>query len=168
MPPLPFKPTGYDLLDGLLVIATIVGSVAVGVWRVYTLLSASLTKTQADIQQVKHQVKNDHSTNLRDDLDGLADKLEALSKDADTRTAQMNKISTSIETLSATVQALHDKLDLSAKEHVHFRDEITRLGNAQTAVRVKLDEADKKTDAHMKKTAADHDRLIELEHKLSK
>lgn len=52
-----------------IVYAVLVVLVGVGTWRGFRRLRAFLAELRADLGDVKHQVKNDHDTNLRDEAD---------------------------------------------------------------------------------------------------
>lgn len=89
--------TGDPEVDALVIILVgLVTACIVGL-RVGKVLSGKLEELQHavhlvgnDAREAKHQVKNDHGTNLRDDLDKIRDKLSTIEKGmCDSNTAML-------------------------------------------------------------------------------
>ena len=148
--------TGNAVLDGAIIIAVALMTactMGAAAWRVMSQKMESLTRSMA---AVKHQVKNDHSTNLRDDVDALAASVQAVREASDVRTQQMATVLERVESVAKLMEA-------SREEHQTFRDEIRAARDEQGGIRQDMRRTAKQLDALTAKVDGHHDRLARLD-----
>ena len=79
--------------------------------------------------EVKHQVKNSHGTNLRDDIDGLRDSLTGVADTASKAHDAAQRALTSHTQLREDVQALHKDMAGQASDIRGLRKDIGRIAD---------------------------------------
>jgi hypothetical protein len=73
------------------VLVPLLGMVAVRLQVMQKNLREQLTTIHHDVSATKHQVKNDHKTNFREDVDNLAEQVSALTASVERQGAQMRQ-----------------------------------------------------------------------------
>lgn len=73
------------------VLVPLLGTVAVRLQVMQKNLKEQLTTIHHDVSATKHQVKNDHKTNFREDVDNLTEQVSALAASVERQGAQMRQ-----------------------------------------------------------------------------
>ena len=73
------------------VLVPLLGVVAVRLQLMQRNLKEQLTTIHDDVSATKHQVKNSHDTNFREDVDGLSEQVSALAATVERQGAQMRQ-----------------------------------------------------------------------------
>ena len=73
------------------VLVPLLGVVAVRLQVMQKNLKEQLTTIHDDVSATKHQVKNSHKTNFREDVDGLSEQVSALAATVEAQGAQMRQ-----------------------------------------------------------------------------
>lgn len=104
-----------------LVVAGILGSV--GVVKAWTTLKVAIAQLQDQSGQTLHQVKNDHASNLRDDVDRMTAAIEGQSRKIDTIREQVAKLDERDRKQQDTALSIYTRLGqlASADSEIHRR-----------------------------------------------
>jgi hypothetical protein len=87
-----------------------------------------------DVEIAKHQVKNDHGTNLRDDMDDMRDRLDLILAEQSRQGEKQREMSEAIRSSMAENSQLRTHLEGVRNEMRHERERVDNILLAQTGV----------------------------------
>lgn len=140
--------TGHPVVDALIIMsAAIAISVTTGIY-VYKAVSGKLSilseqvstvgekvhVVSKDVEVAKHQVKNDHGTNLRDDLDDMRDRLDLILAEQSRQGDRQRELSRAISDGLEEHSQLRTHLEGVRSEMRHERERVDNILLAHTGV----------------------------------
>lgn len=140
--------TGHPVVDAVIIMsAAVVISAATGIYvykavtsKLYTLSEQVSTVGEKvhivskDVEIAKHQVKNDHGTNLRDDMDDMRDRLDLILAEQSRQGEKQREMSEAIRSSMAENSQLRTHLEGVRNEMRHERERVDNILLAQTGV----------------------------------
>lgn len=133
-------PKVIEALNGLVavLIAGLGGAAAVGFTRLKTSMESHLQRATRAAEEAKQaaqsadaQVSNDHSTNIRDDLDTVRDTVKAVSEAVDRVASTLDSHGESLSDLKARIDRIDDR---GARLAAEIHDERTAREAAQRII----------------------------------
>ncbi len=140
--------TGHPVVDALVIMsAAIVFSGTAGIY-IYKAVSSKLSNlseqvstvgekvhtVSKDVEVAKHQVKNDHGTNLRDDMDDMRDRLDLILAEQSRQGEKQREMSQAIQDGIAEHAQLRTHLEGVRTEMRHERERVDNILLAHTGV----------------------------------
>ena len=140
--------TGHPMVDAIIIMSAAVAiSAATGIF-VYKTVSSKLSTlseqvshvgekvhvVSQDVEIAKHQVKNDHGTNLRDDMDDMRDRLDLILAEQSRQGEKQREMSEAIRSSMAENSQLRTHLEGVRNEMRHERERVDNILLAQTGV----------------------------------
>jgi len=140
--------TGHPVVDALVIMsAAIVISGTTGIY-IYKAVSSKLSNlseqvstvgekvhvVSKDVEIAKHQVKNDHGTNLRDDLDDMRDRLDLILAEQSRQGEKQRELSKAISDGLEEHSQLRTHIEGVRNEMRHERERVDNILLAQTGV----------------------------------
>lgn len=140
--------TGHPVVDALVIMSAAVAiSAATGIF-VYKTVSSKLSTLSEQVSTVgekvhvvsknveiaKHQVKNDHGTNLRDDMDDMRDRLDLILAEQSRQGEKQREMSQAIQDGMSEHSQLRTHLEGVRSEMRHERERVDNILLAHTGV----------------------------------
>ena len=134
-------PKVVEALNGLVavLIAGLGGAAAVGFTRLKNSMESHLQRATRAAEEAKQaaqsadaQVSNDHSTNIRDDLDTVRDTVKAVSE-------AVGRVADTLDSHGASLSDMKARIDRIDERGVHMADEIHAERNAREAAQRMID-----------------------------
>lgn len=133
--------TGHPVVDAVVIMsATIVLCATTGAYIYKTVtrklsdLAEQMHLVSKDVEVAKHQVKNDHGTNLRDDMDDMRDRLDLILAEQSRQGEKQREMSETIRTSLAESAQLRTHLEGVRNEMRHERERVDNILLAHTGV----------------------------------
>ena len=127
----PIDPDAPWWVNALLILAALLIVSALPAWLTYRATRDKLASVAQDTADVKEQVKNTHSTNLRNDLD-------ALRSDVQTQAEAIHRVERHVEDVAESVRAIEHSLD--RRYRIQAKDLEHAVEDSQRAVQTLTDE----------------------------
>lgn len=140
--------TGHPVVDAIIIMsAAVVISAMTGIY-VYKAVTNKLSTlseqvstvgekvhvVSKDVEIAKHQVKNDHGTNLRDDMDDMRDRLDLILAEQSRQGEKQREMSEAIRSNIAENSQLRTHLEGVRNEMRHERERVDNILLAHTGV----------------------------------
>lgn len=140
--------TGHPVVDAIVIMsAAVVISATTGIY-VYNAVANKLSKlseqvshvgdkvhvVSKDVEIAKHQVKNDHGTNLRDDLDEMRDRLDLILSEQSRQGDKQRELSKAISDGLEEHSQLRTHIEGVRNEMRHERERVDNILLAHTGV----------------------------------
>lgn len=140
--------TGHPVVDAVIIMsAAVVISAATGIY-VYKAVTSKLSTLSEqvstvgdkvhvvgkDVEIAKHQVKNDHGTNLRDDLDEMRDRLDLILAEQSRQGERQRELSKAISDGLEEHSQIRTHLEGVRTEMRHERERVDNILLAHTGV----------------------------------
>lgn len=133
--------TGHPVVDAVIIMSfAIVVCVTTGAYIYKTFgrkladLAEQMHTVGKDVEAAKHQVKNDHGTNLRDDLDDMRDRLDLILAEQSRQGEKQREMGETIRTSLAESAQLRTHLEGVRVEMRHERERVDNILLAHTGV----------------------------------
>ena len=133
--------TGHPVVDAVVIMSVaIVMCCTTGVY-VYKTVSRKLSElaeqmhlVSKDVEVAKHQVKNDHGTNLRDDMDDMRDRLDLILAEQSRQGDKQREMTESLRAGLAEHSELRTNMEGMRTEMRHERERVDNILLAHTGV----------------------------------
>lgn len=133
--------TGHPVVDAVIIMSVaIVICASTGVYiykavgRKLSELAEQMHLVGKDVEAAKHQVKNDHGTNLRDDMDDMRDRLDLILAEQSRQGEKQREMGETIRTSLAESAQLRTHLEGVRVEMRHERERVDNILLAHTGV----------------------------------
>lgn len=133
--------TGHPVVDAVVIMSVaIVLCASTGAYiykavaRKLSDLAEQMHLVSKDVEVAKHQVKNDHGTNLRDDMDDMRDRLDLILAEQSRQGEKQREMSETIRTSLAESAQLRTHLEGVRVEMRHERERVDNILLAHTGV----------------------------------
>lgn len=133
--------TGNPAVDAVVIVSVAIVLCATAGAYIYKAVSRKLSDlaeqmhlVSKDVEVAKHQVKNDHGTNLRDDMDDMRDRLDLILAEQSRQGEKQREMSETIRTSIAESAQLRTHLEGVRVEMRHERERIDNILLAHTGV----------------------------------
>lgn len=133
--------TGYPVVDAAVIMSVAIvlcGTTGVYVYKAVSRKLSELAEqmhlVSKDVEVAKHQVKNDHGTNLRDDMDDMRDRLDLILAEQSRQGEKQREMSETIRTSLAESAQLRTHLEGVRVEMRHERERVDNILLAHTGV----------------------------------
>ena len=127
----PIDPDAPWWINALLILAALLLVSALPAWLTYRATRDKLATVAQDTADVKEQVKNTHSTNLRHDLD-------ALRSDVQTQGEAVHRVERFLEDMAESTRAIEHSLD--RRYRIQAKDLEHAIEDGQRAIQTLTDE----------------------------
>lgn len=140
--------TGHPVVDALIIVSAAIvvsGTTGIYVYKAVTNKLSTLSEqvstvgekvhvVSKDVEIAKHQVKNDHGTNLRDDLDAVRDRLDLILAEQARQGEKQREMTKAISDGMSEHAQLRTHLEGVRTEMRHERERVDNILLAHTGV----------------------------------